>query len=147
VDRRLILDRAAEAVAALNRGEAGGWVAHMVEDVIWRDVALAMPIIGRDAVRESTQGYLAGIPDLRLEVTSLTFEGPRLASEWTSTGTHLGDLMGMPATGRAIRTYGATITVFDEEGLLIEGTSYWNPLVMLHQLGRWPAPEPVVTVP
>jgi steroid delta-isomerase-like uncharacterized protein len=135
MDRRLILDRAAEAVAALNRGDAGGWVAYTAEDVIWRDIALPMPVHGREALREGIARYLIAIPDLQFEVTSLTFEDPRLAREWTATGTHQGKLMGVPPTGRAIRTYGATITTYDEDGLMIEGTSYWNPHEMLHQLG------------
>jgi steroid delta-isomerase-like uncharacterized protein len=145
MDRRLILDRAAEAVAALNRGDAEGWLAHTAEDVIWRDVALPMPVHGRPALVASVEAYLAGVPDLRFEVTSLTFEEPRLVREWTATGTHLGELLGVPATGRAIRTYGATITTFDEDGQLIEGTSYWNPLVMMQQLGVAPLHEQTVT--
>jgi steroid delta-isomerase-like uncharacterized protein len=135
MDRRLILDRAAEAVAALNRGDAGGWVAHIADDVIWRDVAFRMPVEGREALRSRVERYLAAVPDLQFDVTSLTFEDPRLALEWTASGTHRGESLGVPPTGRAIRTYGATITTYDDDGLVIEGTSYWNAQAILHQLG------------
>jgi steroid delta-isomerase-like uncharacterized protein len=142
MERRLILHRAAESVAALNRGDAEGWLAYTAEDVIWRDVALPMPVHGRGALKACVTRYLTAIPDLHFEVTSVTFEGPRLAREWTATGTHLGELLGIAPTGRAIRNYGATISSFDDDGLLIEATTYWNTLVMLQQLGvAKPVPE------
>jgi steroid delta-isomerase-like uncharacterized protein len=141
MDRRLILDRAAEALGAWNRGDPEGVVEHTVEDVIWRDVALPMPLHGRDALKAAAQGYMAAFPDLRIEVTSQTFEWPRLVQECTVTGTHRGELMGLAPTGRATKSYGATVATFDEEGLLIEGAMYWNPLAMMHQLGVLPAPE------
>jgi steroid delta-isomerase-like uncharacterized protein len=141
MDRRLILDRAAAALAAWNRGDADGVVEHAVEDVLWRDVALPMPLHGRDALKAAAQGYMAAFPDLRIEVTSQTFDGPRLAQEWTATGTHRGDLMGLAPTGRATKSYGATIATFDDDGLLIEGSMYWNPLAMMHQLGVLATPE------
>jgi steroid delta-isomerase-like uncharacterized protein len=145
MDRRLILDRAAAAVAALNRGDAEGVVAYAVEDVLWRDVALAMPLHGRDALKAAAQGYLAAFPDLHVEITSQTFEEPRLAQEWTATGTHRGELMGLAPTGRATMSYGATVATFDDDGLLIEGSAYWNPLAMMHQLGVVVTPEATAT--
>jgi steroid delta-isomerase-like uncharacterized protein len=145
MDRRLILDRAAAALAAWNRGDADGVVEHAVEDVLWRDVALPMPLHGRDALKAAAQGYMAAFPDLRIEVTSQTFDGPRLAQEWTATGTHRGDLMGLAPTGRATKSYGATVATFDDDGLLIEGSMYWNPLAMMHQLGVLATPEGAAT--
>jgi steroid delta-isomerase-like uncharacterized protein len=145
MDRQLILDRAAEIIAAWNRGDAEGVVAHVVGDVIWHDVALPMPLHGRDAMKMAAQGYLTAFPDLQVEVTSQTLEGARLAQEWTATGTHRGELMGAAPTGRAAKTYGATVATFDEEGHIIEGTMYWNALAMMHQLGLLPSEQPATT--
>ena len=141
MDRRLMLDRATETIAAWNRGDAEGVVAHTVDDVIWHDVALPMPLHGRDAMRTAAQGYMTAFPDLHIEVTSQTLDGPRLAQEWTATGTHRGELMGVAPTGRASKVYGATVATFDEEGRIIEGAMYWNALAMMHQLGLLPAAE------
>jgi steroid delta-isomerase-like uncharacterized protein len=142
MDRRLILDRAAEAIAAWNRGDPEGVVRYAVEDVIWRDIALPMPLHGRDALKAAAEGYMAAFPDLRIAVTSQTFQGPRLVQEWTATGTHRGELMGISPTGRAAQSYGATVSTFDDDGLLIEGAMYWNPLAMMHQIGAVPSREP-----
>jgi steroid delta-isomerase-like uncharacterized protein len=142
MDRRLMLERRSEALAALNRGDAVALVEHVAEDVIWRDVALGMPLHGRDALKAAAQAYMTAFPDLHIEVTSSTLDEPRLAQEWTVTGTHRGELMGFAPTGRWTESYGATVTTFDDDGVMIEGASYWNPLAMLRQLGLVPDSEP-----
>jgi steroid delta-isomerase-like uncharacterized protein len=135
MSRREMLQRAEEALAAWNRGDAAGVVANMADDVIWRDVALGMPMQGPEALEQAAQAYMNAFPDLRVKVNSYTVDGPRLAQEWTSTGTHQGELMGIPATGRWVETYGALVTTCDESGQVIEGSVYWNPMEMLRQLG------------
>jgi steroid delta-isomerase-like uncharacterized protein len=138
-----MVDRAAEALAAWNRGDSAAVVANMADDVIWRDVALGMPLQGRPALQQAAQAYMTAFPDMRLEVSSYTIDGPRLVQEWMSTGTHQGELMGMAPTGRWIETYGALVTTCDDDGLVIEGSVYWNPLAMFRQLGLEP---PLVAV-
>jgi C-1 hydroxylase len=139
MNRRLVLDRADEIVAAWNRGDAQGVVAYAVEDLIWRDVALPMPLHGRAALAGVVQGYMDAFPDLRLQITSRTLEGSRLVQEWTATATHRGELMGVAPTGRATRVFGATVATFDDEARIIEGAMYWNALGMLAQLGVAPS--------
>jgi C-1 hydroxylase len=141
MERALIIKRAAETLAAWNRGDAEGVVAYMVEDVIWHDVALPLPLHGREAVKQAAYGYMSAFPDLHLEATSETFQAPRLAQEWTATGTHRGDLMGIAPTGRAMKSYGATVSTFDEDGQVIEGAMYWNVLALMHQLGLLTEPS------
>jgi len=142
MDRRQMLDRAADALAAWNRGDAEGIAALVAEDVIWRDVALGMPLHGRAALQAAAQAYMTAFPDLHIEVTSSTLDGARLVQEWTVTGTQRGELMGMAPTGRWTESYGAVITTFDDDAVMIEGALYWNPLAMLQQLGLAPMPEP-----
>jgi steroid delta-isomerase-like uncharacterized protein len=143
MDRRLILARAADAMAALNRGDADAIVEHFADDVIWRDVALGMPLQGRPALQQAAQAYMTAFPDLRVEVSSYTIDGLRMVQEWMSTGTHQGDLMGLAPTGRWTENYGALVTTCDDDGLVIEGSVYWNPLAMFRQLGLEP---PLVAV-
>ena len=138
MDRRMMLARAAEVIAAWNRGDADGLAAVVAEDVIWRDVALPMPMHGREAIRTTAQAYLTAFPDLRVAETSSTVSGPRLAHELTITGTHLGELMGIAPTGRWTESYAAAVLTFDEDGMVIEGATYWNALAMLCQLGVAP---------
>ena len=138
MNRRQLLARAGDALAAWNRGDPDGIVANVAEDVIWRDVALGMPLHGREALRQAAYGYMAAFPDMRLEETSSTLAIPRLAQELTITGTHRGELLGIPPTGRWTECYAAAITTFDEGGMMIEGALYWNPLAVLRQIGAAP---------
>jgi steroid delta-isomerase-like uncharacterized protein len=135
MQRREILERAAEKVAAWNRGDADAVVADALDDLLWRDIAFPMPLAGPEALKTALLGYRAAFPDLHVEITSQTLNGDRLVQEWTATGTHRGELMGIAPTGRAAKIYGVTVSVFDDDGRLIEGSTYWNPLVMMHQLG------------
>jgi steroid delta-isomerase-like uncharacterized protein len=144
MERRTMRACAAEAIAACNRGDADGIVAGMAEDVIWRDVVLGV-LHGRDALREAVRVYMAAFPDLRCEETSSTVAGSRLAQELTVTGTHRGELLGVPATGRWTENYAAVIVTFDDDGMLIEGAAYWNALSMLSQLGIAGAFAPAAT--
>lgn len=135
MDRRLSLRRTADALAALNRGETGAIAPWVAEDVIWRDVALSMPLHGRDALLDAVRAYLRAFPDLRIEATSTTFSAPRLVIELTLTGTHRGELLGIPPTGRWTENYAAVVLTVDEDGMLVEGSMYWNALTMMCQLG------------
>ena len=144
MDRRQMLARAADALAAWNRGDAEGIAVNLAEDVIWRDVALGMPLHGREAVKAAVRAYMTAFPDLNIKETSSTLAEPRLAQELTITGTHRGDLLGIPPTGRWTETYAAVITTFDEDGMMIEGAVYWNVAELLRQLGVGPPVEAAV---
>jgi steroid delta-isomerase-like uncharacterized protein len=138
MNRRQMLARAADSLAAWNRADPEGIAVNLTEDVLWRDVALGMPLHGREALKAAAQAYMIGFPDLHIEETSSTLAPPRLAQELTITGTHLGEFLGIPPTGRWTESYAAVITTFDEDGMMIEGALYWNALALLRQLGAVP---------
>jgi len=135
MERRAMLARAADILAAWNRGDPAGIAASVVEDVIWRDVALGQPLQGRDALVTAAEKYMRAFPDLRIHETSSTLAGSRLAQELTVVGTHQGELLGVKPTGRWTETYAAVITTFDDDAMVIEGALYWSPLAMFQQLG------------
>ena len=135
MNRRRMLSHRDDVIAAWNRHDVDAIVAQVAEDVIVRDVALGRPLLGRTALRQAVERYIAAFPDLRVEVTSSTLDGPRIVQEWTVTATHTGEFMGLEPTGRWTETYGATVSTYDESGIVIEAAMYWNPLAILRQLG------------
>jgi len=139
-----MLARGADTLAAWNRGDPEGIAVNLAEDVLWRDVALGMPLHGREALKAAAQAYMTGFPDLRIEETCSTLAPPRLVQELTITGTHLGEFLGVPPTGRFTQSYAAVVTTFDEDGMMIEGALYWNALGLLRQLGVLPPLEAAV---
>ena len=55
----------------------------------------------------------ATAPDQVFTVQEMVEESDRIAVAWTWQGTHLGDLPGLPATGKAITMSGLTIYYFE----------------------------------
>jgi len=135
VHRRQLLALRDDIIAAWNRHDVDAIVDHVAEDVIVRDIALGRPLLGRSALKEAVEAYIAAFPDLHIEITSSTLDGERIVQEWTVTATHSGEFMGIEPTGRWTETYGATVSTYDDDGMVIEASMYWNPLAMLRQLG------------
>ena len=57
---------------------------------------------GVEPLKQQIHTFRAAFPDLRVTIEDLIIDGDRFASRTTVTGTHTGDLMGMPATGKQI---------------------------------------------
>ena len=66
--------------------------------------------------------------------------GDSVTVRFTMTGTHVGEFMGVPPTGRAIALPGITILRFDGD-TVIERWSSADMLGLLVQLGAVPAPS------
>jgi steroid delta-isomerase-like uncharacterized protein len=94
---------------------------------------------GVEAFREQITAFRAAFPDLHVSVDDLLTDGDRFASRTTVTGTHTGDLMGMPATGQAISVEAVDIGRI-ENGQAKERWGGLNMYSMLTQLGVIPAP-------
>ncbi len=56
-----------------------------------------------------------------------------VAARWSGTGTHRGDGLGFPATGRQVRLSGMTF-VRIQNGKLVEGWNVFDQLGMFQQL-------------
>ena len=80
------------------------------------------------------QGFYAAFPDLTYEVVQVLVDGDRLILEYTYTGTHLGELMGVPATGTVVHGRGLEVHVM-EAGLIAETYNYSDVFGLFAQLG------------
>ncbi|MFF4899008.1 ester cyclase [Streptomyces sp. NPDC001068] len=77
-------------------------------------------------------------PDLNVQVEHLMATDDELAFAYVISGTHLGPLMGHPATGRKVSYRGMQISRFDGDGKLVERWGSSDQLGMLQQLGLAP---------
>src|SRR5437764_11463886 len=94
---------------------------------------------GPAAMRAFIETYRTAFPDARLELGELIAEGDLVAGPWRATGTHQGELMGIPATGKPISITGMGMDrVVD--GKIVESWANWDALGMLGQIGVAPAP-------
>jgi predicted ester cyclase len=78
---------------------------------------------------------LAAFPDFHLERLALVIDGERHADRWVMTGTHAGELFGIPPTGRRVRVEGATFTRLDAAGLVAEDVHFSNVAALMAQIG------------
>ncbi len=76
----------------------------------------------------------AAFPDWTSTPDDLVVEGDRVGARWTVRGTHRGDFMGLPATGRAVEMREAGILRF-QDGRLVELWRVADELALLRQLG------------
>jgi steroid delta-isomerase-like uncharacterized protein len=78
--------------------------------------------------------------DFRFSVDDVIAEGDKVVLRWTQTGTHIGPLFGMPATGRSSRTTGIEIWRV-ADGRLAEHWDAVDVYGQLMQLGLIPQPS------
>ena len=86
--------------------------------------------------------YLAAFPDLHLATEDLIAEGDKVVARFTLRGTHKGEFMGVPSTGKQVTMTGIQI-VRTADGRIAENWINLDALGMLQQLGVIPAPGQV----
>jgi steroid delta-isomerase-like uncharacterized protein len=81
--------------------------------------------------------YHRGVKDARWDVHSMIETGDIVVMRWTGSGTHTGELLGIPPTNRKVRVDG--IWMFRVAGgKIVESWNCWDTLGMLQQLGVVP---------
>lgn len=96
----------------------------------------------KDGVKAFFRMYIAGFPDLRIEPQDIIVSGDKAVARARATGTHQGDFMGMPATGRSVDVELVDIMRFDDAGIVCEHWGVFDALSMMQQLGAIPEPAP-----
>jgi steroid delta-isomerase-like uncharacterized protein len=95
---------------------------------------------GVEPFKQQVAAFRAAFPDLHVSIDELLVaDQDRFASRTTVTGTHTGDLMGMPATGKRISVEAVDIGRI-KEGRAKERWGGLNMYSLLSQLGVIPAP-------
>jgi steroid delta-isomerase-like uncharacterized protein len=111
----------------------------VADDYVHTVVGAPEPIRGPQGFRELVITYRNAFPDFRITTEEQIAEGDVVVTRWTGTGTHQGDLMGTPATGKQTATAGVTIDRFSD-GKLVAGWALFDQFGLLQQLGVLPMP-------
>jgi predicted ester cyclase len=86
-------------------------------------------------VLEFFRMYRAAFPNLRMELEHVLASGDMAVARLRATGTHRGELVGMPATGRSVDVQLIDIMRFDQDGLVAEQWGVVDMLAVMQQLG------------
>jgi steroid delta-isomerase-like uncharacterized protein len=107
------------------------------EDVILHSAGLPTSS-GLETLREATAMGLNAFPDQQLTIEGEIAEGDIVAVRWTATGTHKGELMGIPPTGKQFTHAGMTFYRL-ANAKIVETWFLADSLGQMQQLGVIPA--------
>jgi predicted ester cyclase len=98
---------------------------------------------GREGVKAIASALRKGFPDLNYRLDRQIAEGDFVAGYVTVSGTHKGEVFGMPATGKRAE-WAESHIVKMVNGKITEHWGVVDQLGMLRQLGLAPEPEAVL---
>ena len=107
----------------------------------WEDIPLAPgQAAGPEGIKPIFRNLILAFPDLSVEITEVLAETGRAAVRVSVTGTHRGDLFGVPASSKFVRF---PLHEFHEfEGDRLRRTYHMEDLFGLFtQIGAWPSPQ------
>jgi steroid delta-isomerase-like uncharacterized protein len=109
----------------------------MVEGIELRGTGLPP---GLSAIQQFVVGLNTAFPDRHLSIDDVLAEGDKVVTRTTMTGTHQGEMQGIPATGKPVTQ--PAITIFRlTNGKIAEGWYASDHLSMMQQLGVIPTPQ------
>jgi len=96
-------------------------------------------IRGLKDYKQSSESYNA-LPDFHFTIDDMVAEGDKVAVRFTLTGTHKGEIMGIPPTNKKLTMWGIIIYRV-VGGKFVEGWERADTLGLMQQLGVVPTPE------
>jgi steroid delta-isomerase-like uncharacterized protein len=131
------------AGTALLNEWAAAWSSHdldrvaslFTDDCVYEDVTMSVVNRGKEQLKAFGAAFIAALPDLRIELTASFATEDRADMEWLLSGTHLGDLPGIPATGKPVSLRGCTICDL-RSGRIQRNSDYWDMATFLKQIGQ-----------
>ncbi len=88
----------------------------------------------REGIKQQVQMYRKAFPDSQVTIGEVITEGDRAAGRFTLTGTHKGELFGIPPTGKHVTVEGLALGRY-ENGKLVEGWEVADTQKLMEQLG------------
>lgn len=95
---------------------------------------------GAEGVKQFALSLRGAFPDLRFNVEEMLAKDDLVVTRWLATGTHEGEFLAVPASGRRMAATGMTMHRL-ENGRIVEGWTNWDALSMLTQIGVLPPPK------
>jgi hypothetical protein len=125
---------------AMNTGDAAV-ISTTIDELVEPDALIRTPLpldsAGRDKLKEVFARLHRAFPDLHVTVEDLIADGDKVVARNTVTGTHQGEYMGLPATGKAV-TYDEIFIFRFVDGRVAETWGVVDVFSQMRQLGMTP---------
>ena len=108
----------------------------LTPDVVFHSASTTMQ--GLEAYKQFLSMYMTAFPDLHFTIEDMIAEGDTVVARFTTHGTHQGNFMGIPPTGKQVSGTGMFIDrIVNGKG--VEQWFHTDDLGLLQQLGVIPA--------
>jgi steroid delta-isomerase-like uncharacterized protein len=114
-------------------------LALFADDCVFEDVTFGVVARGKEELRGFANDAFAAVPDFKYRLTSRFAAGQWAAIEWVMSGTHKGDLPGIPATGKRFSSVRGSTILELEAGKIRRESDYWDAATFMRQVGLLPS--------
>jgi steroid delta-isomerase-like uncharacterized protein len=125
---------------AMNSGDAEV-ISKTIDELVAPDAVIGTPVpiegTGAQKLKEVFGRLLRAYPDLHITVQELIAEGDKVVGRDSVTGTHQGEYMGLPPTGKSV-TYNEIFIARFAGGRIAETWGVVDVLSLMQQLGVIP---------
>jgi len=95
-------------------------------------------MVGPEAFKQAFIMYKQAFPDFDTPIDMLIAEGDLVMAWGRASGTHLGEFMGLPPTGKKLKWSAVALYRINEQGKIAERWQELDALGMMQQLGIVP---------
>lgn len=126
---------------AINAGDIDGFGDMLADDFVEHEEIPGLAPT-KEGVMAFFRMYRAAFPDLRMSPQDVIASGDKVVARARATGTHRGDFMGMPPTGKSVDVQLVDIIRYGDDGLAREHWGVFDQMAMMQQLGAIPEGPP-----
>jgi steroid delta-isomerase-like uncharacterized protein len=123
---------------AFNAGDLDGAAAVFAPNAVIHNSGAPDPL-NVEGFKQFGGVFRTAFPDGKLTIEDLIVDGEKVVSRVTYRGTHTGDMMGIPPTGKPVMVSAILIDQF-ADGKVVESWRLFDQMGMMQQLGLVPAP-------
>ncbi|HEY4620259.1 MAG TPA: ester cyclase [Gaiellaceae bacterium] len=125
----------------INAGDIDGFGELLADDFVEHEETPGLEPT-REGVKAFFRMYVAAFPDLQFDTEDMIASGDKVVTRARATGTHQGEFLGIPATGKSIYVQLIDIVRFGDDGLGHEHWGVFDAMAMMQQLGVVPEGAP-----
>ena len=111
---------------------------HRIYEEMWNmsNPSLAVEIFERpEGVERFVSQFLLSFPDLQHTIEGMIEEGDQVAVQFTARGTHQGQWLHFPPTGKSIQYTGVTVACI-EGGKIVRHHTWWDKMGLVEQISK-----------
>jgi steroid delta-isomerase-like uncharacterized protein len=119
-----------------NRGDLDA-----ADELMTRDAVIHEPVAGTpDDLKAVATMIRSAFPDWHSTLEEMLVEGDRVVERWTGRGTHHGEFLGIPPTGKSVAVPGVVFYRI-ADGKIAEFRGQFDRMSLMQQLGVIPSPN------